>query len=64
MYILMIIQKTATVSVLGIEKELELCWADGMIDAVPVFETYEDAKKYAGDKDVEIYKLNAVGDKT
>lgn len=37
----------------GKDIHLPLAWADGMIGALPVFDDYEKAKEYAGDK----YKL-------
>jgi hypothetical protein len=35
---------------------ISLCWADGMVGAIPVFDSHEAAKAYGGE-DVEVYKL-------
>lgn len=55
----MVINKKQKISVNGmlpeLESEVDICWADGMIGAIPVFETYEDAEKYAdGEQIVEV----------
>lgn len=34
-------------SVLGMPANMELNWAEGMVGAIPVFKTEEQAKKYA-----------------
>jgi len=56
MYLVMVVNKKQKISVAGcmpqLESEMNICWADGMIGAVPVFEVYEDAEKYANDKQI------------
>ena len=36
----------------ALESSVDICWADGMIGAIPVFETYEDAEKYADGRQI------------
>lgn len=36
-----------TVTVLGMKTKMELNWADGMVGAIPVFATKEQAEAYA-----------------
>jgi len=38
--------------------DLKLSWADGMVGAMPIFETYEDAEKYANGKQILEVELN------
>lgn len=57
MYVLMKLRKNLAISFLGIEQELPLCWATGMIGAVPVFNTEEEAEKFRGDSEAEIYEV-------
>lgn len=56
MYAVLIINKKQKISVNGIRpaltSDVDICWADGMIGAIPVFETYEDAEKYANGKQI------------
>lgn len=56
MYAVMVIHKKQKVSVAGcipaLESEIDICWADGMIGAIPVFETREDAEEFADGKQV------------
>ena len=46
-YLVMTVKERLNVEVLGLKRPLELQWSDGMIGAVPVFEDYESALKYA-----------------
>jgi len=60
MYILMTIKKNIFVGFLGIEEELPLHWANGMIGACPVFDTKEAAEHFRGNKKAEIYEVAEV----
>jgi len=40
------------------EQDLPLIWADGMIGVMPVFDNYQDAKKYARN-DFQIIQIKA-----
>jgi len=56
MYAVMIINKNAVISVKNCHPPLtdtiDLCFADGMIGALPVFETRESAEAYADGQEV------------
>lgn len=56
MYLVMVVNKKMKVSVgncsPSLESSVDICWADGMIGAIPVFETYEEAEKYAGGRQI------------
>jgi len=54
------IKKEHTVEVLGTELKLNLTWADGMVGVIPVFESNEAAKKYAGETLI-IFELELKG---
>ena len=56
MFAVLQLNETIEVDVMGREIELPLCYADGMIGAIPVFETREKAEEFAGDK----YKIAKV----
>jgi len=43
------VEKEHNVDVLGTELKLNLTWAEGMVGVIPVFESNEAAKKYAGE---------------
>lgn len=49
MYLVMLLTKTAEVNVRTAagSNELELSWADGMIGAMPVFDSFEKADAFA-----------------
>jgi hypothetical protein len=49
MFIVMSIKKSINVSVLGLEREVDLIYADGMIGALSVFDTRESAEAWASD---------------
>jgi len=46
-YVVQGMNKTATVSVLGMEKEIELSWIEGQIGAMPIFDDLDKALSYA-----------------
>lgn len=47
MFIVNSLKKELSVEVIGIKTKLQLNWAKGMIGAIPVFETQEQAEEYA-----------------
>ena len=60
MYLVMIVEKTKEVNALGVKRKIELCWSDGMIGAVSVFEKKEDAERYKGKVDAQIVEVSDV----
>lgn len=50
MYAVLQLNKQVGVNVYGREIEIPLSYADGMIGAIPAFETREAAEAFAGDK--------------
>lgn len=50
MYAVLQINKEIEVSVRGGEVTVALSYADGMVGAMPVFDTMESAESFAGDK--------------
>lgn len=50
MYAVLQLNKEVEVNVMGREVEIPLSYADGMIGAMPVFDTKEAAELFAGDK--------------
>jgi len=50
MYMVLQLNKEIVVKVMGRDVELPLSYADGMVGAVPVFETKEAAEEFAGDR--------------
>jgi hypothetical protein len=55
MFLVMVVNKTIELGVMGHIKELDLCYIEGMIGAMPVFDNRKDAEKYAnGQQVVEI----------
>ena len=57
-YAVMALKKSITVEVLGMNRELDLTFAEGMLGCMPIFETEESAKEYAGE-DFEVIELKA-----
>lgn len=47
MYLVMNLRTELTIEVGPTEITEELCWAEGMIGAVPVFNTREEAEEYS-----------------
>lgn len=51
LYMVMLLNKKAAVRVNNceppLEQDIDLCFIDGMVGAIPVFERLEDADKYA-----------------
>lgn len=50
MFAVLQLNKTVEVSIYGCVKDIPLTYADGMIGAIPVFETLEKAQEFAGEK--------------
>ena len=44
----------------GLEVDIKMCWADGMVGALPVFDTYESALKYADDQPLFVRELEPI----
>lgn len=62
MYLLMVVEKKQSVSVLGKPVPINLVWADGMVGACPLFNTLEDAERYRGKNiNIPIYEVGEVG---
>ena len=57
MYVVFQLNKELEVSVMGQDIKLPLSYAEGMIGAMPVFATKEEAKEWAGDKYKIAYNL-------
>jgi len=55
-YLVGIVKEEISVEILGNQIPLKISWADGMIGAIPVFETIEEASKYAGN-DTQLMKI-------
>ncbi len=49
-YAVLCIKKDVVLEIYGAETKVPLSFAEGMIGAIPVFDTLEDANEYAGDK--------------
>ena len=58
MFAVLQLNKKIEVCVLGQSQDVPLCYADGMIGALPVFETREQAEEFAGD-DYKIAEITA-----
>ena len=50
MFLVLVLNKKIAVEVMGLEQKISLCYANGMIGAMPVFSKKEDAEQFAGDK--------------
>ena len=56
MYAVNTLKTDITVDVMGLERPMELNWADGMVGAIPVFKDKESALAYAnGDESLITY---------
>lgn len=58
MYMVSSLKRTITVEVLGLQRETDLTFADGMIGVLPVFESREQAEQYA--EGAEVLELKYV----
>jgi len=62
MYIVMTLNTEIQIEVLGMNKKMDVCYADGMIGVIPVFKTKKAAKKFGGKRfgimEVEITPSN------
>lgn len=62
MFLVMLLSETIELDVMGQIKELPLCYIEGMVGAMPVFEHRKDAEEYAnGQQVVEIDFKNSEG---
>jgi len=50
MFLVVVLKEEIVVEILGIKQTKPLCFSEGMIGALPVFDKYEDALRYAGDE--------------
>lgn len=48
-YIVMVVIEEKELQVMGQKQTIDLNWSDGMIGCLPVFETWEDAYRYANE---------------
>jgi hypothetical protein len=58
MYAVLVLNKNADVSVYGVVHEVPLSFGKGMVGAIPVFETKQQAEEFAGGK-FEVAELSA-----
>lgn len=47
MFAVMALKTEIELEVMGITRKLDMCFADGMVGAIPVFDTLENAEKWA-----------------
>ena len=59
-WLVMVLNKTANLSIGGREIQIPLNFADGMIGAIPVFESQEAAVNFAG-KEYKVMPLRVEG---
>jgi hypothetical protein len=52
MFLVMVVNKTVECDVGGQVHQLDLSYIEGMIGAIPVFETRKDAEEYANGQDI------------
>ena len=57
MYGVRLLKKKITIDLMGMDVELDLSWAGGMCGAMPVFDNYDDALKYADGDESRIFVL-------
>ena len=50
LYVVTQVRERLSLNVMGIKTKLDLTWADGMVGAMPVFDSLEAAEKYANVK--------------
>jgi len=60
MYAVNTLKTDITIDVMGLERPMELNWADGMVGAIPVFEDKESALAYAGGKESLLTEVSEV----
>ena len=60
MYAVNTLKTDITVDVMGLERPMELNWADGMVGAIPVFKDKESAIAYADGNDLLITQVTEV----
>lgn len=49
-YMTMCLKESCDIQVGNLKQTLKMNWAKGMVGVIPVFDTPENARKYAGDK--------------
>ena len=52
MFVVMVVNKTIEIDVMGHIKEMPLSYIKGMVGAIPVFENRKDAEEYANGQQV------------
>lgn len=60
MYAVNTLKTDITIDVMGLERPMELNWADGMVGAIPVFEDKESALSYAGGNESLLTEVSEV----
>jgi hypothetical protein len=50
LYVVMALNSTVEITAFGRNEKVELSYADGMVGAMPIFNTREAAEAYAGDE--------------
>lgn len=61
MFAVLQLNKEVSISVWGLDHEVPLCYAEGMVGAIPVFSTKEKAEAHAEDK-YQIIELRVPGE--
>lgn len=64
MYLVTVMKSSLGIEVMGLNRDLDLIWADGMVGVVPVFSDYQEALKYAGGKSDLIVKVEKQSNET
>ena len=59
-FLVSIVEKSRDVTVGEIPVSIDLSWSDGMIGVMPVFDTVENAERYAG-KGIQIHEAETEG---
>lgn len=57
-----LVKKDLPIQVTGMPQTLPLQWADGMVGAIPIFDSFIDALKYAGDDEDLVFRMYGVED--
>jgi hypothetical protein len=60
MFVVSVLIEKQKISLRGLETELKMSWAEGMIGVMPIFDTYEHALAYIGDRNLEIFEMKEV----
>ena len=58
MFMVMTVNHSVKAEIYGKPVDVPMVWAEGMIGAIPVFNSYESAEKYCGgNKDIQIFEV-------